>query len=107
MVLSPPDTLTVPIPTDSPYNATLKLLSEVKDVPASVKAKSKEQDGARNEVNEKFGRAESLVRRVFVQHPNYDHIVAALLDVGLDGIAERVPLAVGTSQGSSRIIEKD
>jgi len=107
MVLSPPDTLTVPIPTDSPYNATLKLLSEVKDVPASVKAKSNSQDGARNEVNEKFGRAESLVRRVFVQHPNYDHIVAALLDVGLDGIAERVPLAVGTSQRSSRMIEKD
>jgi len=88
----------VPIPIDSPYNATPKLLSEVKDVSARVKAKTSSQDRARNEVNEKFGRAESLVRRVFVQHPNYDHIVAALLDVGLDGIAERVPLAVGMSQ---------
>jgi DNA ligase 1 len=107
MVLSPPGTLTMPIPTDSPYNATLELLSEVKDVPASIKAKTNSQDGARNEVNEKFSRAESLLRRVFVQHPNYDHIVAALLDVGLDGIAERVPLAVGASQQPSLITEKD
>jgi DNA ligase-1 len=97
MVLTPPGTLTVPIPPDSPYHATSKLVSEVTDLPGSAKAKSSPQGRARNEVNEKFGRAESLLKRVFVQHPNYDHIVAALLDVGLDGIAERVPLAVGTS----------
>ena len=43
-------------------------------------------------------RAEALVRSVFVKHPNYSHIVPALLDplVGLDGLAEAVPLAIGT-----------
>ena len=97
MVLTPPGTLTVPIPSDSPYNATPELLSEVEDCLTSLKENNNIQNQARREVNEKLGLAESLVKQVFVQHPNYDHIVAALLDAGLDGLAERVPLAVGTS----------
>jgi DNA ligase 1 len=95
MVLTPPGTLIVPIPSDSPYNATPELLSEVEDYLVSPKKNNNSQ--ARREITEKFGLAESLVKQVFVQHPNYDHIVAALLDAGLDGLAERVPLAVGTS----------
>jgi DNA ligase-1 len=95
MVLTPPGTLNVPIPSDSPYNATPKLVSGVEDLSASPKKKTSTQDRARDEVNEKFSRAESLIKRVFVQHPNYDHIIAALLDAGLDGLAERVPLVMG------------
>jgi DNA ligase-1 len=96
MVLTPPGTLIVPIPSDSPYNASTKLLSEVEDISASPKKKNVPQDRTRDEIDKKYGRAESLIKKVFVQHPNYDHIVAALLDAGLDGLAERVPLTVGS-----------
>ncbi len=44
---------------------------------------------------EKFGVAEALLKKVYVRHPNYDHIVSAILEVGLDGLAERVLLTVG------------
>ncbi|KAJ3809150.1 DNA ligase [Lentinula aff. lateritia] len=43
----------------------------------------------------RFRSAEHLLRKVFVQHPSYDHIVGALLEVGLDGLPQRVPLTVG------------
>ncbi|KAH9935300.1 uncharacterized protein B0H18DRAFT_975196 [Fomitopsis serialis] len=36
-----------------------------------------------------------LLKRVYVQHPNYDDIVKALLDTGLEDLASRVPLSVG------------
>jgi DNA ligase-1 len=96
IALSPPGTLTVPIPSNSPYHVTSKLVSEVKVPAAGPKTKSNIQNPARDEVNEIFGRAEILVKKVFVQHPNYDHIVAALLQAGLDGLTERVPLTIGT-----------
>lgn len=41
-------------------------------------------------------RYSSYKAQVYVRHPNYSHIIPALLDVGLDGLAEAVPLAVGT-----------
>ena len=97
MVLTPPGTLTIPIPSDSPYSVNPRSILEAEEVPTPMK-KNSAQDQTRNEVNEKFGRAESLIRKSFVQHPNYDHIVAALLDAGLDGLAERVPLVVGALQ---------
>jgi DNA ligase-1 len=40
-------------------------------------------------------RAEALVKRVFVQHPNYDDLAKALLEGGLDRLSERVPLTLG------------
>ncbi|KAF9070120.1 ATP-dependent DNA ligase, partial [Rhodocollybia butyracea] len=43
----------------------------------------------------RFRSAEHLLRKVFVQHPDYGHIVAALLEEGLDGLPDRVPLTVG------------
>ncbi|PBL00531.1 ATP-dependent DNA ligase [Armillaria gallica] len=42
-----------------------------------------------------FKNAETLIRQVFCQHPNYDHIITGLFEVGLDGLAEKVPLTVG------------
>ncbi|EKM80717.1 hypothetical protein AGABI1DRAFT_71206 [Agaricus bisporus var. burnettii JB137-S8] len=52
-------------------------------------------DCPRNELNEIFLKAESIVKGVFVKHPNYGNIVTALLDTGLYGLEEKVPLTIG------------
>ncbi|KAI0032476.1 ATP-dependent DNA ligase [Vararia minispora EC-137] len=44
---------------------------------------------------DRFSRAEALIKRVFVQHPNYDDIVDAILKGGMNKLGERVPLTVG------------
>ncbi|CAL1707613.1 unnamed protein product [Somion occarium] len=92
MVLTPPSQLEVSVPTDSPFHAA-DLLSAVKPLPSN--AKKKVSDPARDELNEKFAQAEALVKKVYVQHPNYDHLAKALLEAGLDGLTERLPLTVG------------
>ncbi|KAI1794145.1 ATP-dependent DNA ligase [Ganoderma leucocontextum] len=91
MVLSPPETLSAPISDDSPFRISAELLADVKP----LNGKKKVADGARDALNEVYLRAESLIKRVYVQHPNYDHIVEALLEVGLDGLAAQLPLTVG------------
>ncbi|KZV63805.1 ATP-dependent DNA ligase, partial [Peniophora sp. CONT] len=65
-------------------------------IPATAPAGSakKAPSAEREELLDIFGRAEALMRRTFVQHPNYDHIVAALLQGGLNGL-HRVSLTVG------------
>ncbi|KAG8779366.1 hypothetical protein FRC12_024326 [Ceratobasidium sp. 428] len=40
--------------------------------------------------------AEGLLKQVYVRHPHFGHIVDAVLEVGLDGLADKVQLAVGT-----------
>jgi len=92
MVLTPPSGIS---PNDSPYVASRDLLSQAKAL--LPKSKKKPADSARDEVNLKFSQAESLIRKVYVQHPNYDDIVRALLEAGLDGLSERAPLTVGES----------
>jgi DNA ligase-1 len=57
----------------------------------------KGEDSPKALLLEKFAVAEALLKKVYVQHPNYDHIVSAILEAGLDGLAERVLLSVGTS----------
>ncbi|KAG6866729.1 hypothetical protein C0991_011388 [Blastosporella zonata] len=42
-----------------------------------------------------FERAESLIKRVYVQHPNYEDITSALLQGGLDDLQARVYLTIG------------
>ncbi|KDQ53466.1 hypothetical protein JAAARDRAFT_39145 [Jaapia argillacea MUCL 33604] len=97
MAMSPPISMTVAPSVDSEYHADAELLSMVEHLrgPEVNKKKAQEGDESRAKLLQMFGRAESLVKKVFVQHPNYDHIVAALLDTGLDALAERVPLTVG------------
>ncbi|KAJ3857468.1 ATP-dependent DNA ligase [Lentinula lateritia] len=56
---------------------------------------SKSIDITQDTLPARFRSAEHLLRKVFVQHPSYDHIVGALLEVGLDGLPQRVPLTVG------------
>ncbi|KAG1862554.1 ATP-dependent DNA ligase [Suillus subalutaceus] len=76
----------------SPYHATSKLISLVQPLAAEGK---KVPDAAREKLHEKFIRAEALVKKVFVQHPNYEHIVAGLFNGGLDNLDLHVPLTVG------------
>lgn len=59
-------------------------------------AKEGKDDPKRLELMNRLARAESLVREVYVRHPNYDNIVPALLSVGLSGLSEAIPLQVGT-----------
>ncbi|KAI0780041.1 hypothetical protein C8Q74DRAFT_1262700 [Fomes fomentarius] len=91
MVLTPPATVSAPIPEDSPFRVSAETLAAVKP----LNPKKKVPDEARDALNEVYLRAESLLKRVYVQHPNYNHIVKALLDDGLDGLAEQLPLTIG------------
>ena len=82
--LSPPPT--------SPYYVGSELLLRLK--PLAKEAK-KSQDDDRALYCNILLRAESLVKKVYVQHPNYDHIVKVLLEVGLDGLTDYLPLTIG------------
>ena len=80
---------------DSPYVVPVDMLDEVKPLPEGKKSAVAGSDPVRQSINEITSRAEALVRRVFVQHPNYDDIVQALLEHGLESLAVNVPLTVG------------
>ncbi|KAH7909043.1 ATP-dependent DNA ligase [Hygrophoropsis aurantiaca] len=92
MVLTRPSSLLVSESDDSPYFAGPRLVTSVKP---DSNEKKKIHDPSRDEILKKFANAEVLVKKVFVQHPNYDHIVAGLLECGLERLPERVPLTVG------------
>lgn len=50
---------------------------------------------AQEELRNKFKRADSILRRVFATHPDYDHVISALMDSGFATLHETVPLTVG------------
>jgi DNA ligase-1 len=61
-----------------------------------IKNKPRAQKGrVELEVDEKLKRAEACVRRVWARHPNFGHLVDALLEGGLEELEERVGLSVG------------
>lgn len=91
MVLTPPSHMPATTPGTSIYHASPELVSQVN----KLDTKKKYVDAAREAIDAKFVLAESLIKKVFVTHPNYDDIVGALLEVGLDGLSERVALSVG------------
>ncbi|KAH9986545.1 ATP-dependent DNA ligase [Russula compacta] len=93
LVLTPPAPTTHFTPSSSSYTASSELVAQVSR--ASESASKKEEDGPKTLLVEKFVMAEALLKKVFVRHPNYDHIVSAILEAGLDGLAERVLLTVG------------
>jgi DNA ligase-1 len=76
---------------NSIYHTTLDLISRVKP----LVDKGKVVDSARDEIYAKFTQAENVIKRVYVQHPNYEALAAALLEVGLDGLENKVTLSVG------------
>ncbi|CAE6415626.1 unnamed protein product [Rhizoctonia solani] len=57
------------------------------------KAKDKDKDDA---LGQKMLDAEKLVKRVYVRHPHFGHIVDAALESGLEGLSNNVQLTVGT-----------
>ncbi|KAL4255020.1 DNA ligase [Abortiporus biennis] len=91
MVLTPPTTIESTSSLEPEYHVDQSLLSQIK----RQDAKKKQVDPARDILNDKFQRAEALLKKVYVQHPNYDHITEALLEVGLGGLLDRLPLNVG------------
>jgi DNA ligase-1 len=95
LVLTSPATTTNHTPSGFSYIASPKLIAQVSR--SSELSPEKAEGSPKSLLLEKFAVAEALLKRVFVQHPNYDHIVAAILEVSLDGLAERVLLTVGTS----------
>ncbi|KAF8904477.1 DNA ligase [Gymnopilus junonius] len=55
----------------------------------------KKPTAAQEKLASSFKEAESLVKQVYVKHPSYDQIIPALLENGLDSLADRVPLTIG------------
>ncbi|KAK0466463.1 ATP-dependent DNA ligase [Desarmillaria tabescens] len=89
-VLTPLDSqLKFTKPEDSTWYATNALLDAAHPV---AEGKS---NPSRDILYAKFKNAETLIRQVFCQHPNYDHIISGLFEVGLDDLAGKVPLTVG------------
>ena len=61
----------------------------------SFTLKGKHREVEQDDMVAVFKQAESLMKQVYAKHPNFDQIIPALLENGLDSLAERVPLTVG------------
>jgi len=94
LVLTPSAIAASSTPSGPSYTASPKLVAQASRV--SESSAKKREDSARTLLLEKFALAEALLKKVFVRHPNYDHIISAILEAGLDGLEEKVPLTVGT-----------
>ncbi|KAL1939770.1 hypothetical protein VTO73DRAFT_9470 [Trametes versicolor] len=90
-VLNPPPAVSAVLTSDSTFHISLETLAAIKP----LVGKKKVPDDARDALNAIFALAEGAIKRVYVQHPNYDHIVRALLEGGLEGLADRLPLTIG------------
>lgn len=90
MVLTPPAHFGLRNLT-SIYHVPVDLLSYVKP----FTNKGDPVDDAREEIDARFPQAEQVIKRVYAQHPNYQDIVTALLEVGLDGLESQVSLTMG------------
>ena len=93
LVLTPPATSSNATLSGFSFIASPELVAQVSR--PSQPSPEKGEDSPKALLIEKFAVAEALVKQVYVRHPNYDHIVSAILEVGLDGLAERVLLTVG------------
>jgi DNA ligase-1 len=95
LVLTSPVTITNSTPSGFSHTASPKPVAQVSR-PSFESSSEKGAESPKALLLEKFAVAEALLKQVYVRHPNYDHIVSAILKAGLDGLAERVPLTVGT-----------
>ena len=93
-VLTPPAATANSTLSGSSYTVLPTLVAQASQ--ASKLSSKKSEYDSKTLLLEKFTLAEALLKKVFVQHPNYDHIVSAILEAGLDGLADRVFLTVGT-----------
>lgn len=100
-VLTPP-----PNCSTSEYHASPQLISDIQ--PFDNDAKKKAVDSARENLSTIFTQAERRLRMVYVQHPDYGHIIPSLLRRGLDNITKDVPLTLGTLQSTNwRVLNDD
>ena len=96
MVLTPKPSPGSPSGDQTPsYHLPPSLLPELEKHPSSSKGKSRDSTG--EPILSHFKRAESLIKQVYVRHPSYDKIIPALLQGGLDALAQSVPLVIGLS----------
>jgi len=97
MVLTPKPSLgSSPGDQSSSFHVSVSLLSDPERLPSSLKGRSR--DSAEEFILSHFKRAEGLMKQVYVRHPSYDKIIPALLQGGLDSLAQSVPLIVGLSR---------
>ncbi|ORY79357.1 hypothetical protein BCR35DRAFT_279523 [Leucosporidium creatinivorum] len=68
----------------------------LKELSAARKGKIKVKEEEERRVEQKMEKAEQLVRKVWARHPQYGHLVDALLADAFIDLETRVPLAVGT-----------
>ncbi|EOR01307.1 DNA ligase 3 [Wallemia ichthyophaga EXF-994] len=69
--------------------------SEMAEVVEATGKRARDGEHTRR-VEEKLTGAEKVVRRVYARHPNYNTLVKALRESGLDGLEDSVPVSVGT-----------
>ncbi|CBQ69100.1 related to DNA ligase I [Sporisorium reilianum SRZ2] len=69
---------------------------ERKGILANAVKPKERQDPHRLALMERLARTEKLVREVRARHPNFGVIVPSLLQHGLAGLSEHVPLRIGT-----------
>ncbi len=69
---------------------------ERKGILANATKPKERQDPQRLALMERLARAEKLVREVRARHPNFGVIVPSLVQYGLAGLSEHVPLRIGT-----------
>lgn len=84
-VLAPPTHLSCSSSSDMDWYASSSLIQDARN----------DRDGARGGLNDRFKKADSLLRRIFAIHPDYEHVISALMTVGFSGLSESVPLTVG------------
>lgn len=95
LVLTRPSTQASPPPIDSPCYAFPGLVAKAFFSDCNKKDKKSVNDPARESIVQKFTTAEAILKKVYVQHPNYNDIVDALLSNGLEHLPQRVHVRVG------------
>ncbi|KAK0536270.1 hypothetical protein OC834_001250 [Tilletia horrida] len=82
---------------DGPLDSPFLIRPEERRGLLAHPSKTKDRQNPRwIELSARMTKAERLVREVRARHPNFSSIVPGLLEVGIDGLSERVPLRVGT-----------
>ncbi len=95
LVLTRPNTEASPPLDDSSCFASPELIRKVSMKDPVKKDKKATNDPARERILQKFVIAETVLRKVYVQHPNYNDIVDALLANGLEHLPQCVKVRVG------------
>ena len=92
MVLTPLQGVLEPSDGAELLHVSTALLSKLRHLSSS---KGKSSATEKSDLIPFFKKAESLIKQVYAKHPSYDQIIPALLEKGLQSLAERVPLTVG------------